>query len=328
MGNPLLRKSQFGVESSAGTGVTATRQLVGTLILEDDRTRERRDERRASMGGSNTYNDLSYAAIGRYSGECTVAEAPYHFASAMRGDVTPTQPDGTGVPYLWTYTQPLSSIVALQPLTGYAGDNTQALKSPGMFTKKITIRGSAKKPWTIETELLGRKLATGSFASLTQPTTESMLNLLTKLYFDSTFAGIGGTQVATGTAYDFVWVWDSGIEGDFAMDGALDMSDILRGEPTCTLDITGKWASRMVTEFGNWDTNTRRFIRLEHSGSNIETTYYNRARLDGAYTPTAFKPLDEERNGLVLAKATFTAAEDGTSGKKVEATFQNSLSAL
>lgn len=332
MGNTNLRKSQIGVEGTVGSIATATVQLNGALSMTDERQRELRDERRASMGGSNTYDDLSYQSTGRYTGRCVVRELPYFLASSIDGTITPTTPGGT-TPRLWTFTQPLTTIPALKSLSSYSGDNTQALVSLGTYTRQIVIRGTDTAVWTIEAELLGRELTTGTFASISALTGGALLdqssvkNLLSKLYIDAQGGTIGSTQ-KTQTSYSFVWTWNSGIAPDYTMDATLDMTDIQRDAPTCTLEIITKWNSNAVTEFGHWRSGAVRLVRVENEGSTIESTYKRRIRLDGAYVYTGFTPLDNERDGTTLGRLTLTAVEDPDYTKKVEVTVQNALASL
>jgi hypothetical protein len=330
MGNPLLRRSQIGIESVFGTATAPTVQLPGALTLKNAPRRERREEHRFSMGGSNVYDDLSYSSTGTYTGRCTTTTLPYWLAAGMRGDVTPTTPSGTVK--LWTYTQPLSTIPALKSLTAYMGDNTEALRAAGVSVRRITITGNDTDAWTVSVDLIGQSLAAGSgstydFATLTTPTHETAKNLLSRVYLDDTGAGIGTTAI-TATFYGFTWVWDSGITPDYTMDNQLDMTDIQRGEPTTTLELRLKWNATAVTEHTNWRSAATRFVRVANFGSVISTTYRHQIFLDGAYVITDFDPIDNERDGTTLSKISLTAVEDVTWGKKVEVSVQNITASL
>lgn len=334
MGNTNLRQSQIGVETTAGTPVTCTVALNGALTMTNAPERGLRDERRVSMGGSNVYDDTALSSTGAYTGRCVVRELPYFLASAMRGDPTITTPGGGTSSRQWLFTQPLSTIPALKPLTTKVGDNTQALVAPGVYTRQITIRGTDTSAWMIETDQLGWEQTAGTFDSISALTglaladLSSMKNRLSKLYIDAQGGTIGTTQ-KTLTGYSFVWTWNSGITADYTMDGGtLNMVDIQRDAPTCTLELITKWNATAATEFGYWGSNTTRLVRVEGNGSNIEGSIDRRIRLDGAYVYTGFTPLDNERNGTMLGRLTLTAVEDATYTKKVEVAIINSLTAL
>lgn len=313
MGYRFYRQSAVGVESAAGTPVAATRRLNGRLAINDGSVLELRDEERGSMGGSNTYDFLQYQADAIYTGYVSTDELVFWLKAGLAGGVA-----GVGVgTVVYTFTQPLTAAqlaaAPLDALTLYAGDNQQCIRAAGCYVKTITITGGTNKAWQISVELIGRRWAKSTFTVLTQPTNMLAKNLMSNVYFDTTGAGIGGTVVAAGSYYDFVWKHDSKITGDFAMDGSLDMGAILRDIPETTLELTGKWNTGMVAEFDAYLLLTRRFIRVRNTG-----TSPHRITLDGCYSPMKITPLDSDRDGTTLSKLNLAAVEDSTWAKIVE----------
>lgn len=330
MGNIAFAKGQFGVETTPGTLVAAVRGLVGTLKLEDDKTRELRDEVRGSFAGGNTLVDLAYASKGKYTGDATVAELPLWLSAGLRGDVTPTTPDGSGAPLarLWTFTAPTAApIPATKFLTLYHGDDTQVMRAGGCFATKIKLMGGPKKRVSIETEVAGRRYQTGTFAGVTSGGHEAIKSQLNKWFIDPTSGTIGATQLA-GTMYDWSWTYDSGITADYTEDGTLDMTGVNRKTPTVMLEFTAKWNTAMVTEFTNYDNATRRLIRMENTGTLIAATTFNRLRIDGCYTFTEFTPLDGDQDGTTLVKVKAQAYESPVDGFWFELSAQNRMTSL
>lgn len=332
MGNSNLARSQIALETTAGTPLTATVQLPGDLSMQYAPERTIREESRASMGGSNTYDDLSASSTGQYAGRCTTSTFPYWLSAGVRADSTISTPSGGTNSREHLYTQPLTTIPALQPLTVYYGDNTQALRVPGTFATRIVVEGSDTGPWRVTVDLLGRTPTTATFASLSTITNETAKNLLSKVYIDSSGAGMGGTQ-KTATFYGFTWTWESGINPDFTMDGSINMSDIQRDAPRVTLQLRAKWNSVAVAEHANWLALTRRFIRLENEGSTIEDSTIegsikHRIRIDGAYEHLRFNSMSDKRDGTTRTTWDLEGVEDGTWGKKTEIAVINTLAAL
>lgn len=341
MGNDNLRRSQVALEAVVGTALPPTRQLVGALSLRNTPERVLREEYRASMGASNTYDDLSYKGEGTYAARCVTSELMYWLAAAIVGGVTPAV-SGTG--QLWTYTMPLTlagtpaALTALQSLCLYAGDNTQALRAAGCYVDRLVIRGSDTGPWTVEVTFLTREVvATGAafVTTLTIPANETVKNMLASIAIDAAGGTIGAGTV-NGTAYGFVWTFDPAIAPDYTMGAdpvslalGLDMKDIQRDAPQATLELTTKWNGPIVTEYGFWRSLGKRLIRLENNGSVIGAgPERHRIRIDGCYVYTDFVPLDQPRDGTTRGRATLTAVED-TAGwnKKIEVSVLNNISA-
>lgn len=326
MGATAFTKNQLGPETTAGTAVAATRQLVGTLLLTDAREREfRDDEQRGTAAGANVAQDLAYLTTAKYTGRLTSMELPYWLACALSGAVSPTTPAGTV--RLWTHANPTTAYATPKSMTAYFGDDTQALRAAGVYAKKIKVKGGESKPLMIEVELFGRRQGTSTFAALTHPTTEDFKGLLTKWYWDAVAGTIGTTQ-KTGTFYEWEWTLDTGIEADYTQDGSLDMTGIHRIPPSTSLTWVAKWNSEMVTQFSNYDGLTQQLIRVENEGSTIETTYKHRVRFDGAYLITKFEPLSGVKNGTQLCKGEARSIDNATYAKRFEVTVQNTLTAI
>jgi len=325
MTRAVFRRSQVAPEAIYGTALAATHQLSGALALTNQPQRERRLEHRNSMGGSNVWTDYAYRCAGTYAGRAVTNELPFIFASSIRGDVTPAAG-------LWTYTQPLSTIPSLKPLTLYAGDNTQALRAAGCFIEEWTIEAQDTGAVMLNATVLGREMVTGSFdtAKVTMPG-DTAKNLLSTVSIDDTSGGIGGTVLA-GTVYGWRVQWNSGIAPDYTMDMALDMKDIHRDEPEITLTLTAKFNASAVAEFSAYRLLTKRYIRILNVGGYHSGTSGPRHTLtiDGCYVCTEFVPIAEERDGTTRCTLTLVAVEDAAwtaGGKKFEVTVLNTLTA-
>lgn len=335
MGNPLFRRSQLGLQSDLATPATATLQLVNALNMKNTPDRKRREERRNSMGGSNVYDDLAKSSKGNYNGRCVIGELPY-FLGANIGYYAPTNPDGSGTPYLRTYKQPLTSAeltaAPMKFLSAYHGDDNQALRNPGVFVPKLTISSQASAEWQIQSDLIGQaeEKSGVTFAALTNPANETIKNRLSKVYIDDTWAGLGGTRLIA-SAFGFTWTYNNGVEPDDTMDGDLDYIGVTYGEPSCTLELTIKWDAAAAAEYEDWLTAATRFVRIENTGSLIVNTagtdYFNQIFIDGAYVITDFDSINNENKGTTYSKITMEAKEDVAGTNKVQVTVQNNAAA-
>lgn len=336
MGSSLLRRSQVFPEAVYGTAGEATHQLSGVFSPQNSPEQVRREERRASMMGSNTYDFLAYRSDWSYRGRATAQELPFFLSSSIRGDVVPSTP--SGAVKLWDYALPLTTIPALKSLCCYAGDNTQALRAAGMFTRRFAIEGQGTAPWMLDADLMGRETVYSgevfSDPALATIANKTIKNLLTRVYIEDTGSALDATPTAkTSLVYGFRFEFNPGIEPDYTMGIQLDMTDIQRGEPSATLTITAKWHATTVAEFGKWRGDSYsgitqpRFVGLYNEGETISTTYEYSAFLKGAYIITGFEPLSEERNGTMIATVTMALVEDVTWTKALQILVQNTLTA-
>lgn len=324
MGNPLLRRSQIAPEAIVGTppASSANRQLSGALAMHNAPERTRREEYRAVFTGSNTYDDLSYRSEGTYRGRCTTRELPFFLAASIDGSVAPSA-------NVWTYNQPLTSIPSLKSHTLYVGDNTQALRSAACYVPRWAIEGRNTAAWTFEADILGREQVSSgaTFATRdTEPNT-SLKNLLGGVYITDTGASLAGAAIQPQTFYGFRFEYRSGIVPDYTMDGQLDMKDIVRGEPSATLELTGKWNAIAVNEFTKFRTMASRYIALQNANATAPDT----VRIEGAFIITEFEPLAEERDGVTICRMRLAMVHDpswgSAPGKALSVVVTSSLTA-
>jgi len=317
MTRSALIRSQLGIQTVADTPVAATVQLPGLLTMRHAPNRLLREEYRNSWGGSNVHDDLRLESTGQYVGRCTASTLIYWLSAAIRGNPTVT---GAG-PYTHAYIQPLTgAIPPLKYLTAYWGDDAGALCAPGVVVSRIVIEGANDAAWTIRADLLGMGVVAGSFAALTTITNETVKNLLTSLFVDSTWAGIGGT-LKTGLGYGFTWTWDSGIAGDFTMSNQLNRTDIHRAIPNTTLQLRLKWNADSTVLAVDTINLTRKFIRLQNTG-----TVNSVIRIDGAYDPMTMDTVADQTDGTTRATLDLVAVED--TARKVEVTVTNNVASV
>lgn len=338
MGIEALTQSQFGLEGTFGSAATPNRETRGLLTMDYEPERVLREESRASLGGPNVHDDLSYLSTGRYQGRAIVRELPYFWACSVDGTQTITTPSGGTLSRQHLYAIPTAGdgAPALKSMTTLTGDNSQAIRTTGVTVAGWEMTGGDTAVWGYSADLIGKRPDASSgvtfetIAALTGTAladTESALNKKSKVYADDTGAGLGGTQLAL-TAFGFRLTFNGAITPDHTMDNDLDMQGINRGIPTVTLEMTMKWNATAVSEWGKFRANTRRFIRIENIGSTIEGSITRLIRIDGAFDITRFVKRESAQDGTIRARLTATGVEDPTWGEKLKLSVINTLTAL
>jgi hypothetical protein len=327
----VFRRSQLAPEGigSVGLAVAATKQLSGALSLTNQPQRERRIERRATMGGSNVWTDYAYRCAGTYAGRAVTNELPYILSMAVRGDIT------TPTANVWTFDQPIKTVPALRSCTLYAGDNSQAFRAAGCYVEEFTLEAQDTGAVMLNATILGHELVKTGVVFDTTLTTmpgDTAKNLLTTIAI-ADGSGTIGSPVIAGQVYGFRLTWNSGIAPDYTMDMQLDMTDIQRDEPECTVVVTAKLHNAAVNEFDKYRLLSNRYVRLLNIGQFLSGTSGPRhtIQIDGCYVITDFTPLAEERDGTTRCTFTMTAVEDpawGTDGTKMKFAVTNTLASL
>jgi hypothetical protein len=139
-----LRKIAFGIESSAGTAVVASKIWRGTGSMKDNRVVTRPPEDVGYLVG------LNRAYIPMTGGELTLDPTPAtfeQFQTLLETGVKTVTPaaDGGGTGYISTYPFPTTAALTTKTRTVESGDNQEMDVSTYAFTKEITLSGSGKE---------------------------------------------------------------------------------------------------------------------------------------------------------------------------------------
>lgn len=306
-----MRRSQIALETTQGTAVAPTRQLAGVLDLENQPGRVLRDERRASLGGPTTYDDLFHASRGSYNGRCLPTEMAELLQAAI---CIPT----VAAP-VSTFDQPLTGAeLAARPLkslTGYVGDEAEGFRAAGLYFSRFQISAQDKGVWMFSGDLVGNETVIGATATenldqtLNTPSLPPILSLMTKLETKATSGGAYSAWVNTVFSWTFTFV--TGIVPEYTLGLSLDPADKQRDIATATLEIVAKLNANTVPEYTPYAARTIRYIRVSDGGEANS--------IEAAYILTGFHALDAERDGTQMCRLTYTAIEDpawGTGGTK------------
>jgi hypothetical protein len=184
--------------------------------------------------------------------------------------------------------------------------------------------------------MFGRSEVTGitPTAALTPFTNrEPVVSNLWKVYFDNTWAGLGGTQKSTLVRSARLTI-NTGLTPDYTLDGRanLDYTRYNWGNLTGTLDIVMEFDGDANTEKNFWNTQNAtgspqyRFIRLKNSSPNGSPGKY--IQIDGSYIYAKEPVFSHEANTNVeLATMSLALEYDPTSAKVFLPVVANSITA-
>jgi hypothetical protein len=331
-----MRRSQLAPESPAtpGTAVAPTRELAGLLTLTNTPDRQLRAEQRASMGGPNTYDDLTTSSSSTYSGRALPDELVYFLSSGIG---TPVSTPSAGR-NLWVFDQPLTlaefNAMPKTPLTLFSGEeNVENFRAAGCYPEQLVISGEDKGPINVNHRIVGREMVSGAAASpdmnfaLVLPANESLTTLRSLIRVSDTSAGLTGTAWPN-TGFSFVFTFNTGIVLEYTMDNTTGPSNIQYDIPTATLEVIAKFNAIQAGEYSPYALGSRRFVRITaYDKTSVDATDF-RLMLDGCYVITEFVPLDTQRDGTILGRLVYSAVEDTTWGSKIRAGVSSTLATL
>lgn len=199
MAEQVYRVVQYGVETTAGTGVAATKRLAvdaatpeldrGSAFGNEDYGRSIRNK--AGRG----YNGLRAASM-PFAGDVTFEQIMVFLETHYAGGITPT---GIG-PYVWTYPFEGGSPSTLKSLTieeGVLASTQDEWEMVGSRVDDLTLEYDAlaapgAQPWRLSGTLVAFNRAVATLtASLTLPALETVMGHLTILKEGTTATAFG-----------------------------------------------------------------------------------------------------------------------------------------
>lgn len=279
--------SQWGLESTPGTAVAATRKMY---LREPSLSRERapRVHRFATGTRDNVraYTNGPITASGSFSMPLSAAEILETLAITVQGGVSPTTPSGATNARLFTF-KPTGSISSM---TMEWDDGARVWEGVGMRGNSMTIAGSAMEENTVTVDLFGTDVTTGGSltGALTERTPTFFEGWQTRMYIDA-FAGTPGTTPIPGLLRNWSVQVNNNLGRVYTADNTLAANRITSGELDITATLTfDAYASQTATEFANWDATTLRMLRLEFLGpaDGIEAGANEAQTIEVTGTPT------------------------------------------
>ena len=330
--NPL-RKYQWGVEATKGTAVPATSGILAEAIDFDDDDEIERPDLATGIGYEVKGSEFAI----RRGTKFTVPDFPISFEQlphwlrmAVKGAVTPT---GVG-PYIWTFTPALGADPDLDArtlerrITDGANnlDDEWAYAMLSRFTLKWEAGMSSMKA---SAEGFARRRQNSTFtAAQTYPTPEHIPGALMTVFIDSTFAGLGGTQV-TGQVLSGELEINTGYKPYWASDGRTDLDhsshewDARARTYSLKMRIVARNSGQLAAERTAAEALTLRAVRLRATGTSSRIL-----TLDGLYKHEKGTSLVKvgEVDGQEVVDVTLRQSTDGTNAQSI--VCQNNLAAI
>jgi len=339
-GLQAFRRIQVGDETTPGTAVAATEVLLGRLTTwEEELTIVRPDEDRNNLS-RNMADDLIAAKIARlvWGGDLNHRHVVYPLGMAIRGNITPTQPDSTNEPsaYLWTYAPGLTTANTPDIANGIDthtfefGDNLQAYETEFCFATRLEISGRPGEAVQFVCDITGRQRTDTTFTgALTAQTVQRFAFNKAKFYVDTSWAGLGGTQ-KSGLLKAFTWSLETQFSASFGADGNLYFYQVDKeAKKAVELRLTYARNSDADSERTKFEGRSTTYLRVELLGNteldsgqdNVPYVY-----LDGAYRYFEW-PTPGEEDGLSTVEVVAESVYDTTGAKQFEVAALTDLAA-
>lgn len=264
--------------------------------------------------------------------------ANFLFCGSIRGNITPAAVGGgETLAYTWTYLPGLSTLNTpditdgIDTFTYEYGDNIQPYEAEFCFVKELEISGAVKEDVKFDVTFGGRQVTNASFtAALTEPAAKYYAMQNTKLFIDTSWAGLGGTQ-KSGVLTGFKWNFKTGFSERFTADGNLYFTALNEDAKEIDLELTFVRDSSIVeAELVKYLAQTTTFIRIAlfsqgeiDSGQNNPSYIY----LDMAVKYYEWPELDDSdgQSTITVKAKTF---KDPTTGKAFQAIVKTAMAAF
>ena len=320
MGARSLTKFQWGLEGTRGTAVPATR-IIGAApkavptdrVWEPvrlatgqrvDRTGKRNDELlvRDTLTFENGYFQM----------------LPGLFQCCLDGAITPAEVNVGESDYKWDVLPSLTGTNSPKTLTLEMGDDVQAYEVEHvMFTRLLLSadigQDGGASAVKIDADYFGRQVTPTTFTSsqALHPSLEFINAKLARLYMDTSFAGIGGTEQTSllrGIQLEFL----AGTHPKFFGSANKYFDSYGEGDLGVMLTLTLEGTSGADSIYDLYQAGTERAIRLDLNGSQIGSGASRLLRTDLYGYFESVVPLNSEVNGNNLHQALFVAMPDSS----------------
>lgn len=226
----------------------------------------------------------------------------------LAGDITTTQPDGTGAPNTYQHViKPMdiddSGVGKQLPVTTIVEALTSFRKRKfrDMLVKSVTLKGELKKQLQLELELVGSGHYEDSTLSMPTPASSSFLRMA-----DVTFT-IGSDDVSA-KLISFEFKHDNELAEDLGYHPGSGYLDATSGAPQIRgkLEVTKRGVTlkaRVLMEAETLDgyqkANTEKAITIVAEGATIESTYKHKLTLEMPVSWLKATPIAREGNLMV-----------------------------
>lgn len=315
---PALDQVQIGTEGTWGTSATATSKLDWHVTLEPDINVETIEDVRGSMA-PGFVDVLNYhRGAASVSGVPTYEDLPYALDSLFA-----TATPGSSPTYTRTYNGQTTSVPTRSMYTLYKGQSGKVQKLLGGMFSEYGIKIESNKPWEFTGKLLGKSVADGTLASLSDRTQTPIHANTTTFYLDAVGGTIGTTAVTT------IWMSvDLSIKNGMGLVpaiGSLTPSTYADGKAEAMLkikcDVDATTAGYLTSILGS--SLLQKQIRIKSTTGSTQI-----AQFDFAGTFVSAPKISTDSDGISTFEFDLRALYNSTLGNWMKASATNSISAM
>lgn len=342
-GHKALTKYQLGVESTNGTAVAAAEILLGQMgIVTHDIVRHSPEHDRGVLA---TNYEKPFPVANEveleFEGELYHRLAVLIMNNAIRGNVTPSQPDDSNEPnhYLWVFEPSMTTpntpneTNGVETYTIELGDNVQAYEVEYVYTVSVEISGAPDEPCMVNWTIRGRQVTETTFTgALSAPATGYFPFNMAQFYIDDSYAGIGGTEKA-GMLKGFTWTFETMFTERKTADGNLYFTALDEDKKHVELELQYlRDSTNSEAEKAKFtaDTPTTTYLRIAlNSHTEMDSGQSNPPYiyLDGAFIYTEWDSPDDE-DGTYVTTVTAQSIYDTTASKQFGVSIGTTMDAL
>jgi hypothetical protein len=208
MGERFFSKIQYGkeVKTTHGTAVAASKMLIGgkvSAVSADRKPRAIVEDIGLRAESTRMVHEQLLVTETLSIPEGYFQALPLLFGCGVKGDITPAPVTGGKTDYLWPFTPAVTfgTLNAPDSFSLQKGDDVQAFLTDYGMIERIKIsgqvgQGAEDAPVSIEADFFSRQWTAGSFTgAIGIPAVTGMNAKLARLYLDTTWAGVGGTEL-------------------------------------------------------------------------------------------------------------------------------------
>lgn len=322
MGSSLFDYIQYGGETTRGTAVAATKFWPGQMPKIGTDTKVNRIKEmtatRVSTRRSVAFQKLYRNSLG--AKQATFQQLLFPLSCGLKGSVTATETTPAQLDYKWVFTPSLTAANNPEAATIEMGDDVQCWETEYAMFDKISLAGTIDQDGgdaavSVDAGFFSRQLtATTKTPAIALPSGEFMNAKLARLYLDTAWAGVGGTELAN-LLRGFQCEILTGLHPDSTGSANKTFNAHKEGEISAMMAFTIEAGSTANAILGYQQNTTFMVARLEIIGSQIGTGVNHKLTVDIGGTIDPVSSIDSEDRGDNLA--TFTINTDyNTTGAK------------
>jgi len=313
-----------GKETVRGSLVAADKLLRGKCVITPHLELHTPEEENNSLNPA-----LTSTIVGQYTPIKFDATANFEQLVDLLGMTvipgTITTPGGGTTSRNHQFLPVLTALSVQDTYTFEVGNSAQEYECGFVIGESLVLTCEMNAPWMAAWTGFGGALAKSTrTGSLTAPVLEPIVANKTKVYVDTTWAGLGGTQV-TGALCSATVTIPSGLQRVWTADGGLAYTTVSEGARRPTIECKFVHNAAGVAQYDLWAAQSLRFIRLEVLGSLIEGAIYKELNIDMAVRWDAEVQMQQDHMGMDALVLSGTCYHDPTSDKDLEVNVVNTV---